>query len=107
LELCTPYSIFRTEPVYYPKVSNCICCNLTTRLTASDEKCKVHGQSGESSGKLWNGCDHTGVPELRAGEPRKGKRKSGKKVGKVAKEKERKKTHGKKTLHELAVHKLQ
>jgi hypothetical protein len=52
---------------------------LTTRLTACDEKGKVHGQSGESSGKLWNGCDNTGVPELRAGEPRKGKRKSGKK----------------------------
>ena len=61
---------------------------MTTWLTASDEKGKVHGQSGEPGGKLWNaGCDHTGVPELRAGEPRKRERKKWEKVGKVAKRK--------------------
>jgi hypothetical protein len=34
-------------------------------------------------------CDHTGVPELRAGEPRKGKRKSGKKWERKGKRKEK------------------
>lgn len=37
------------------------------------------GQSGKDTSVPWKAvCDHTGVPELRVGEPRKGKEKSGK-----------------------------